>query len=207
MRVTVRQCPFTGKIFEEKDIGKYVLHLKAQHDRLKQERQYARLRNSFDQWLAEEKEKITSVDMIVPWILENQQRLMDTANALDIGCRDPFVKGDQFTKLVFERLYYHPLVSNTHCYPKNGVINFSSKDNLPRGYPGYFGYMSGTLSRPNGPEFSYPYSKVFKLIRLHTGSGGGGNKNWGYDIKIFLDDWPGLSQEVVAAKLAGTWKD
>jgi len=42
---------------------------------------------------------------------------------------------------------------------------------------------------------SYPYDSIGKFVGLKTGSGGGGNEDWGYDVSIFLDDWPGLNQQ------------
>jgi hypothetical protein len=50
---------------------------------------------------------------------------------------------------------------------------------------------------------SYPYSNILALLKIRTGSGGGGNDDWSSDVKIFLADWPILAESLTFNKLAG----
>jgi hypothetical protein len=218
MRIQVRKCPFTGRLFEEKDIGEYLLHLKTLRENMQIARLYTRLRVSFQEWLAEEKKKITNVDMICPWFLENQRRIMDSTNAIEFPeisklrrrCR--FVKEDKFVKLEFEDYRYDPIADNSHTCPDNGVINWCAKDpTKPIGYKGWTGYLKGSLVRPARHNHSYPYNEALNLVGIKTGSGGGGNASFGFGFTVYLDDWPGLKEQIrqteealIVSKLKGT---
>lgn len=218
MRVQVRKCPFTGKIFEEKDIKKYVTHLQKLRESMQSQRRYQRLRDTFSTWLVEEKKKVTHVDMICPWFLENQRVIMESTNAICFGgqnkysIRGRFVKEDRFAKLEFESIRYNPFSSNSHVCPDNGVTNWTGKEpGRPVGYVGWTGYLKGSLVRPDKNNYSYPYSEALNLVGIKTGSGGGSNQSFGYGFTVFLDDWPGLQvqirqmeEDLIVAKLKGS---
>ena len=206
MRIEVYKCPFTGNIFEKKDKDKYIKHLEKLRANMKEDREYKKIKDKFDGWLAAEKEKITHIDMIVPWIIENQRYLMKAYNAVDPssnwdGKFHPAT--DKFTKLKLTA-NYDPSVSNTHTCPHNGVTNWGGRVvGAPRGYPGWHGHIEGSFFRKKD-KHRYPISALFKLLRLNTGTGGGGNEEWGYSVEIFLADWPGLAQQLTFEKLRGT---
>lgn len=201
MRVQVRRCPFTGKIFEETDLRRYVLHLEAQraaiHTRIREDA----VRNSFQRWLNVEKSKLLNVSMIPEWFLDNQEKIKDAANAIlfDRNSRwersRMFVPQDRFAKLEWEHARYNALCSNSHECPDNGVTNWGSNPNLPTGYPGWTGYLKGSLVRPKNAQ-GYPYSEALRVVGIKTGSGGGGNESFGYSFTLFLADWPGLNDQV-----------
>jgi hypothetical protein len=206
MRIQMRKCPFTGKLFDESKIGEYIWHLKVTRDAMREERELKRIKDTFKDWLKAEKKKIIHPDQIPEWFLANQQYLMDAHNA---GCRsthyhgfgrDKFYSTDKFTKVVWERApVYSANVSNTHSCPDNGKQNFDGKlPGVPTGYPGWTGYIKGSLSRNKKHCGQYPYSELLNLVGIKTGSGGGGNENWGYDFRLWLADWPGLKEEVRA---------
>ena len=204
MRVQVRKCPFTGKIFEEKDISKYILHLKQLRDEQRELREYARLKNSFHAWMRVEQTKVRAFDELVPWILENQQRLMRTYNAIyakeKSSWHRKFPKGAKITALNM-RCNFSPLASNSHCHPRGGVSNWCGHgDPAPRGYPGWTGSLSGKLSL--GPRQDSPsWSEFFEMFDVHTGSGSGG-ANFQYGVTVFASDWPGIAEELTFRKLA-----
>lgn len=203
MKIQARKCPFTGKIFTEDKIGAYIWHLKETRDKMRAERKSKRIKDSFWNWLREEKLKLTHPDMIPQWLLDNQQTIMDAYTA---GCRpkytrafehDKFVKGDIFTKISWERSpVFSDVTSNSHSCPDDGEENWCSRDSsIPGGYPGWSGHVNGSLKRPPKKDYSYPYGQFLNLVGIKTGSGGGGNENWSYDFKLFLSDWPGLQVE------------
>lgn len=204
MRIQARKCPFTGKVFEESRIDEYVLHLLDTRKDLKRKRHLSNVKNTFEDWLKAEKLKITHPNQIPEWFLENQKQIMDAHNA---GCRpkkysgfdrDKFFTSDTFTKVEWEKeVVFSDLVSNSHSCPDNGEMNFGGDGvGIPKGYPGWSGYVQGSLSRDMKHRGSYPYSAALNLVGINTGTGGGGNENWGYDFRIFLADWPGLKEEV-----------
>ena len=143
--------------------------------------------------------------MIGPWVLANQKKLMIACNAFKLHSwdRDRFhIDTDEFTKFDIS-VKYSSHVTNSHSCPKGGVQNWCAKDpSKPTGYPGWSGRISGVLVRSKKNMSSYPYSNICKLLDLHTGTGGGGNAEWGYDLKIFADDWPVMAQSVTFARLA-----
>jgi hypothetical protein len=207
MKIEVYKCRFTGTLFELGQKKEYIKHLKELRKNMKADREYQRIRNTFDKWLAEEKEKIVHVDMIAPWLLKNQQYLMKSCNAMDCHAwlSDNFFPAtDEFTKIEMTARY-SPSVSNTHSCPHNGVTNWGGRvKGAPTGYPGFKINVSGTLKRAKKHMSAYPYSAIFKLVRIHATAGGGGNENWSYCGEIFLADWPGLGQQLLADKLRGT---
>ena len=203
MRIIVRKCPFTGAIFEEKDRDLYIAHLKELRANKKANRAYARKKAKFERWLDAEKETLVSVDMIVPWIIKSQRKLMDACNNLRPFVRDKFYKSDELISLELISTKYTSTASNTHCCPKGGQTNFRWKEDLPRGYPGFVGTIKASLKRERKYNYSYPLTDLLEFIGIHTGSGGGGNEDCEYGATIFVADWPGLGQQLMYDVLKG----
>lgn len=203
MRIQVRKCPFTGKIFEEKDIDNYIHHLKAIREEKQEQRNNSRVRNTFYEWLRAEQAKVQSFSEIVPWILENQKKLMSSYNAMycsgDIPWRGKFSKNSKLETLDMT-CKFTPRASNTHCHPRNGITNWWCNDDKPLGYPGWIGGLTGTLDVLN-PRGSPDWSAFFEMIDIHTGSGNGGN-TFRYGMTVFASDWPGPAEELTFKKLA-----
>lgn len=197
MRIQVRKCPFTGEIFEETDIMKYAEHLKIIRNKMKSERQNRKIMNKFDKWISDEKLNLTHPDMIPEWFLKNQRHIMDLCTAESVCIPDrEFFEDDMFSKFSWPRVRFEDNLSNSHTCPHNGVTNWCAREKyLPSGYPGWHGYLKGTLVRGKSNNMNYPYSYALNRVGIKTGSGGGGNENFSYDFKLFLADWPGLEVE------------
>jgi hypothetical protein len=207
MKVQVYKCRFTGTIFGFEDKPKYIKHLKKLRDEMKEQREYAKLRREFSTWLAAEKEKIVSIDMLTPWIQKNQKYLMKVFNTP--GCSSWSVKDkwypetDEIVEIKFD-VRYSDHVSNSHSCPHNGVTNWGARNkNAPTGYPGFTGRVAGKTKRDKKHINHYPTGDLLKMIGIRPGTGGGGNKGWGWSTELFLADWPGLSQQVLVEKLQG----
>ena len=204
MKVTVNKCRFTGQLFEnDKEYANHLQRIRRQH---KAAREAGAIKNDFASWLAAEKDKLRSPSELCSWLLENQVFLMKSCNALGVHSwsSDKFYpETDKFTKIEFERVPdFQPNLSNSHSCPKGGVHNWCGKTpGAPTGYPGWGGYVRGTLTRAKKHMSSYPYSAIFNLVDIHTGTGGGGNEHWGYDVKIFAADWPTLGEEETYKRL------
>ncbi len=204
MRVTVRKCPFTGKLFEEKDISKYILHLQKVREEKKELREYARLKASWEEWLRAEQAKVRSFEELVPWIIANQQKLMKTYNAVYAPKKNTwskkFPRGCEFTELSM-RCKFTTMASNSHSRPRDGVMNWCGhNDPAPRGYPGWTGELQGKLNITDKQECP-SWSEFFKLFDVHTGSGSGG-RNLQYGVTVFASDWPRFAEELTFRKLA-----
>lgn len=160
------------------------------------------IKNTFWEWLKKEKSTIHHPNQIPEWFLKNQRTIMDAHNA---GVRpkhynsfdsDKFFDTDNFEKLIFDRApVFQDLLSNSHVCPDDGETNWGNVKTKVSGYPGWKTYIRGSHIRDKKHNSSYPYGYALKLVGLKTGTGGGGNENWGYECSIFLADWPGLQVE------------
>lgn len=199
MRIEARKCPFTGKVFEESKKKAYIQHLAEVRKDLRAKRHVTHVRLVFHTWLAEERAKVRRVQDLPQWFMDNQRILMDAHNAeipsgyVFTSFDEKFVMEDIFENVTINlRDGFTENVSNSHVCPDNGITNFGGEAGRPKGYPGWQGVIKGTLKRPKKLNGRYPYSNALNLAGFKTGSGGGGNENWSYEVRIFLDDWPGL---------------
>lgn len=196
MKIQVNKCPDTGQLFECDE--EYKKHRRSFLAKKREKEKFESKRKIELNWIAEEKLKINKAADILPWILANQDRLMKIYNRYKSSgfwfCNGTFSEGDVLSTLHFTHLRFNHSVSNTHSCPHNGVTNFMCDPTKPKGYPGWQGRIEGVLDRVK-EKGDYPSSGLLNFIGIHTGTGGGGNKCWGYDVRIFLADWPGLQQE------------
>lgn len=208
-QVLVWKCPKTGKLFEEQNAYKNHLSVLAKGRRKVKQQNY--IKATFFEWLDDQRENVVmNVDDIPAWLLTNQQIIMDAVD--DIPGRwasfgDKFTDGDLFTKIEFERSYWGSNLSNSHSCPKGGVQNWGAKETFadgspkPTGYPGWSTRIVGTLKRNKKNMSSYPASGLFNIAGIYTGTGGGGNENFGWDAKIWAEEWPAAASAVTFQKL------
>jgi hypothetical protein len=145
--------------------------------------------------------------MIAPWIIENQKELMEGYNQFGAhgrGCRDKFYpETDKIIKIELN-VRYNPKVSNSHSCPRGGVTNWCARHpNHPTSYPGFSGRVDCVLKRDSKHTGQYPMYDFLDMIGLRAGTGGGGNENCGWDTKLFLADWPGLSHTAMLNIIKG----
>lgn len=192
-------CPWTKEIYSSK--RSYVSHLK----RLRTERMHKRAKDLRFQRKLEDLWDQPDFNSIVKWINLNSDVFWENAKrqgwASDASRWDKI--RDKFEiKIVHLSLDYSDCISNSHNCPRNGVTNWGGTTKLkdgtpaPRGYPGFRGNIK--IQLPVEP-LSFA-SNVLRGTGIHTGSGGaGGSGHYGYDVKFFLDDWPGLAKSVKTA--------
>jgi hypothetical protein len=187
-------CPWTKKLFATK--RSYVSHL----NQLRASRMHYRARQMRFRRKLEDMWNQPDFDSVIRWIHNNPEVFWENCKrqAFDEyttkrwdAIRDTFE-----IKITNLNLTYSDSVSNSHNCPHTGVTNWGGhrklKDgtNAPRGYPGFAGNIS--FHTPVNPvSFA---SNVFKGIRIHTGSGGGGDGHYQYSVSFFLDDWPGIAK-------------
>lgn len=193
------QCPWTGELHSTKQsylrhLKKYrtdVLHKNARHRRW--------LKKAEDLWSQ------PSFDDIIKWLETNSDFLIYNASINDfIGKKQHYQKiMDSFIFTVTKlSLDYNETVSNSHSAPVGKKTNWGGREvysdgsTYPRGFPGWSGLID-FRSNHSIPTFA---SNIFKNLRIHTGSGGGGLKNGHYEVRFFIEDWPGLYENIKLQK-------
>jgi uncharacterized C2H2 Zn-finger protein len=190
---TAFKCPWTGEIFGTKK--GYVKHLKV----LREDRIHQGIRDRIQNKIFEEFINQGSFEKIIEWIELHPEFFFDRAMQHGhYGWRDrrEHIRDKFWIKLTYLNVRWSGDVSNSHSCPRIGVTNWGGRDTLkdgspaPRGYPGWEGRIEFQLSHDLG--FG---SDVFRNVGIHTGSGGGQRDNrYGYDVKFFASDWPGLEK-------------
>ena len=208
-QVLVWKCPKTSKLFEDQDAYKKHLVVLAQARRKIKHQNM--IKNTFFEWLDDQRENVVmNVNDIPEWLMTNQQTIMDAVNAIPgqwASFGDKFADGDLFTKIELERPYWGGNISNSHSCPKGGVQNWGAKGTFadgtpkPTGYPGWSTRINGSLKRNKKNMSSYPASGLFKIVGIHTGTGGGGNESFGWDAKIWAEEWPAAASAITFQKL------
>jgi len=193
MRIIVNKCPFTGSIFTDRaEYGEHLLELRKK--RVAQAR-YEKTVSNILKELRELKKEVSYLHEICPWIQKHQKQLMDWCNTIRAGkWGDFFHANDDISNIKLDMSSFKH-ASNSHVRPDWGLMNWCAQDkNKPTGYPGWTGYCRGSLSRTTNFG-SYPMSNLLNFVGIKTSSGGGGNEEWGWDVIIFLEDWPSLAQQ------------
>lgn len=103
------------------------------------------------------------------------------------------VYDDSFEDIHFD-VSYNKKVSNTHSAPIDGVTNFGCHDDLPRGYPGFTGKITGTYSR-NKKTLSFYTDRFASIPGIHTGTGSGSGEKWQYAVRIYMQDFPHFEKD------------
>ena len=199
-RKTAYKCPWTKKLFRTKP--SYVNHLKELRE--KRMHRNARCKRNqklgYDFWNQPTFEKIIEwVELHTEWFVsrcefngrwEDQQQYQKALSETTI-------------RITHLKLNWREHVSNSHSCPHNGTTNWGARENRPTGYPGWHGRIEYQIcSSVSQGCFGF---NIISGTRIHTGSGGGiSNGRYGYDVKFFADDWPGLMKTVEAER--ATWE-
>ena len=193
---TAFRCPWTGEVFGTKK--GYVSHLRDLRENRIHRAIRARIRNKIFEELINQ----PSFDKIIEWIETHPEFLFDGViqNGRDRwGDRRAHLRDKFWVKITYLDVNWSDSVSNSHDCPRGGVTNWGRRDVLadgtpaPTGYPGWAGRIEFQLSHALG--FG---SDIMEPIGIHTGTGGGvEDKRYGYDVKFFASDWPGLEKNRV----------
>lgn len=191
------QCPWTKKVFSTKRT--YVKHLKdLRVNRMHKSAEYKRWhRLAEDLWSQPNFEKIVDwVELHPQWFLINAKRRGWSSDAKRYDKLLP-----KFSiKITYLNLRWDECVSNSHSRPHDGVIGGWGDDDAPKGYPGWKGRIEFQISH-EVPGFG---SYLMEGTRINTGTGGSGDGlNFGYEVRLYASDWPGLEKGLVWEALKG----
>lgn len=182
--VQARRCPFTSKIFV--DDKKYFTHLK----KIRMKNKLKQLDNS----LCVIKEKLLTIQSFPALIklIETHHNEVAIANAFPDSSKIKLLSDKEKCDIKIKKLSlrYSNLVSNTHYAPIGKPKNWHRSYDLPRGYPGWQGYIMFETTKQT-ECFS---SHIFKTFRVNLGTGGGSTTSSRYEVKIFLEDFPNLEK-------------
>jgi len=181
------RCPWTSKIFGTKQA--YVKHLRI----LREDRIHRAIRARIQNKIFEEFINQDSFEKVIEWIENHPEFFFDRVvqRGRD-GWRDrrEHLRDKFWIKITYLDVRWSDNVSNSHSRPRGGVSNWGRDTSKPTGYPGWSGRIEFQLSHDLG--FG---SDVFSNVGIHTGTGGGTSENrYGYDVKFFASDWPGLEK-------------
>lgn len=184
---TAFQCPWTGEVFGTKK--GYVNHLRV----LREDRIHRQIRANIRDRVFQELINQDSFDKIINWIETHPEFLFDGViqNGRDKWSdRRSHLREKFWIKITYLDVHWSECVSNSHNRPRGSVTNWGGDPNLPRGYPGWTGRIEFQVSHD-----LWFGSDIMKPIGVHTGSGGGvESTRYGYDVKFFASDWPGLEK-------------
>ena len=190
---TAFRCPWTNQVFDNK--RSYVKHLRL----LREDRIHREIRANIRNRIFEELINQPSFEKIIEWIETHPEFLFDgiIQNGKDRwGERREHLREQFWVKITYLTVRWTDRVSNSHYCPRGGVENWGGRKLLPDGSPAPTGYpgWEGRIEFQVSHDFGFG-SDIMKPIGIHTGSGGGIQEgSYGYDVRFFASDWPGLEK-------------
>jgi len=185
-KVEAWECKHTGALFPLANENEYKKHTARAYRSVVAIRKMEKKKADFKEWLATEKAKCRSPKQIAQFLQDNFQVLYDNYNY-------PFKKKrEKLSATVTINVNYREQCSNTHSCPQNGVMNWGSKADKPKGYPGLYGRINIDVTG----QYSGFLGDVMSVANVCTGSGGHGN----YDVTLWIDDWAGIKDEIEQQK-------
>jgi hypothetical protein len=189
-------CPFTKKSFVTKK--SYLKHLlDYRKTKIHRHAKFCTTRRT----LTKIQNSASSLEELVTAVNTNSMKFQDLMHS-SMRRWDAFDKNNQNPKWDFEleithlSVRFQSSISNNYNHPKNGVTNYSGRELFPDGTPKPTGYP-GFRGRIECRSTWYHGSDILRSMGILTGTGGGiRNHVYGYDCTIFLDDWPGLKDEI-----------
>jgi hypothetical protein len=193
MKITVRKCPWTQKLFECDQ--KYMVHLRELRTLLSFRRDIQRAINQSDQIFEWAAQNVRTTEEFEKWFKDNwdvfalrnhaiynrrwnpNRKLKKTVlpTLISVSCRQTTPDWEE--------------PRNSHSCPRNGVKNWERKSDLPTTYPGW-GFRL---------DFSYKGSFSGFVTEMFDGTivncdrgGGGGPQSYSTGITLWADDWPAM---------------
>lgn len=183
------QCPKTGKLWPANQRDKYRAHLHKLAAQRFYERKINKLKTEAETYLANTLWCLPTVEDVAHWLRNHGEWLVMWFESQYGDSTKKRLPKLSFSEISFN-VTYRNCVSNSHSAPRGEPTNWMAHKTLPLGYPGFLGRVEFSLK-----DDPYPYrvSDIFEQLLIHTGTGGGGKNNYGYDVRLFAADWPGLA--------------
>lgn len=180
MKIQVRKCGFTGKLFV--DDQTYLQHLKYLRNKQRRNREHKRVTASWNAAIDQIRHECIQFEELQEWLNQHCPTLL----AMHDHRRGRSPKQHKGVKLQFKfiRMNFSKKVRNTHSAPRSGVTNWYRASSAPTGYPGW----CGRILIHGLDLFDGFVSDLFTDTCIHVGAGGLGS----YEVKLWADDWPNL---------------
>lgn len=197
------QCPWTKDIFKTKP--SYIKHLRE----LRTNRMHKRAKQNRWNKLGEDLWNQPTFEDVIKWVELHPEWFLDNIIKNTWQSNRKFyenIRNDFSIKITHLRVNWRDSLSNSHSCPHNGERNWagSNKEGIPRGYPGWGGDIEYQISH-NIRGFG---SDLVKNTRIHTGSGGLiSNNRYGFNVKFFEADWPGIAKTQKEEKIINIIED
>jgi hypothetical protein len=187
-------CPRSKEVFGSRE--EYRKHLKSMARINRHDRDVAAVREKF---AAKIKTiyKCVSPDEICRWLETHGHEIAQGIvyeNSLKRGEQPPVEFQLRDVKMT---LKFSDHLSNSHSAPEGKEQNWRRDPNLPLGYPGWAGVISGRYDYRD----TVSYTDVFKATKIRTESGSGNGRIFHYNVKLFAEEWPSM---LMYQKLKGT---
>lgn len=180
-------CPKTGLLFNTADYRRHLAH-KAATNRFAQRRKAMIARAHY---CLDDLHRQTSFVDIAAWIEQNAKLLFQVQiihGRMGFYRKEVPPKGFAISEVTFRGMVWKDECRITHCAPIGKRTNWGHDKSLPTSYPGYNGHIHFVMDK-DGAGGS---SDIFRQTGINTGSGGGGGRNFSYEVTLFADDWPML---------------
>jgi hypothetical protein len=187
-------CPWTGKLFAIK--SDYIKHL------AKIRKNYIHENIRLNNWKKDREEFNSQSDFykVIEWIETHPDWFIYNAKR---NCPELYNTWPEFgktnIKILELILNFNEHVSNSHNCPRNGVTNWGSDPNKPRGYPGWQGKI-GYIINTEVPTFC---SQLFKNTGINLGTGSGSKNYSHFEVSFFADDWPIINSQLKMDRVEG----
>lgn len=188
MKITAYKCPDTGQIFEYKK--EYDGYRRTYLANRRQGENKQTIIDGYNKILEDFRSTPRSWAEMGKWICDNTDVFVKRAWLLDGNKTKP--KSMKLTSVAIVAAY-RERCSNTHAAPFNGVKNWYGLQNLPGGYPGWY----GTIKLSYTGDYDGFFTNMFENTGLNFGTGSGGVDFYQSEITLFEDDWPGLREQRV----------
>lgn len=212
-QVLVWKSDADGKLFEDK--AKYQKHLRKLAALRRERKKVEQANIDREAFLIRMGQEVTSEESLNQFIKDNWAWFFHNGvNRQLVWDSKKAYKFHEFHDVRISLYGWNDHVRNSHSCPRNGVQNWSGRDaDKPTGYPGWTGRIyikvKPGMMKYRGKSYMEDGfgSDYFADTTINTGSGGGGGgdeyKEYGYDVKLFADDFPTWRDNVLKAQM---WK-
>lgn len=198
MKILVRECGFTGKLF--KNDSDYRIHL----DDLRREQREARQRQRDEITYAEDNEeifKLESIQEIEDWLNDNIWRICQYGPNFDSrqfyygrkalqSCKPEQTIHISLTEMRFKE------VGTTHSAPR-GRPTTGWHDKLVKEWA----WQGRITVRMKNDGYDYFDSDFLEDVGVHTGSGGGNSDKLSFSVTLYAADFKAMARKEVYKKL------
>lgn len=187
-QVLAWECPRTEKLFKDKAV--YLVHLKELARESIEQKAIDKYKAEKEAFFKNMRDTCTSTSDIEEFIKKHFKRFISNGYDRRFWFDKPKrIRGPKLEHITITAEWRNR-IANTHSAPIGQAQNFRQDPTKPCNFPGFKGRITFGMDK-DSPGFT---SDMFEGTGIHTGTGGGGHKNVSYDLILWADDWPAMSE-------------